>query len=259
MSQFFFFSPAFTDGNLNAYRPSMWVDADPVTMTLAGADVVQWADKSGNGRNFTQGTSGLRPDYEATGLSNGKPCVAFDGTSSVLPMDSGGLNMFNGASGMSVLVVGQMATVTTGSGVFFYASDGAGTGTARFTFFRNSGGANNLNSTRVRRLDSPAVNVALATASASPINTVAVMLAVYDAVGQTLTFYQGSNAAVVFTGSTATLGSGNVSATNSATIRLGTDGSGSFKALKERTVAAWNRALRPSEVAEILRYYAMIN
>jgi len=43
---------------------ALWLDAaDPSTVTLSGSNVTQWNDKSGNGYNATQATSGNRPVY----------------------------------------------------------------------------------------------------------------------------------------------------------------------------------------------------
>ena len=55
---------------------SLWLDAlDRSSITLSGTDVTQWNDKSGNGRNLTQSTAGLRPTYSATSKA-----IVFDGT-----------------------------------------------------------------------------------------------------------------------------------------------------------------------------------
>ena len=54
---------------------SLWLDAaDTETITLNGSTVSQWNDKSGNGRNASQGTAALQPAYTVNGL-NGKPVI----------------------------------------------------------------------------------------------------------------------------------------------------------------------------------------
>lgn len=63
----------------------VWYDAkDAATITLAGSDVSQWNDKSGNGYNVAEATN--RPAYSATTVWSGgnKPGLTFDGTSDVL-------------------------------------------------------------------------------------------------------------------------------------------------------------------------------
>jgi hypothetical protein len=73
-------------GGPKLWRPTeittaLWLDAeDTSTITLNGATVSQWNDKSGNARNVTQATASAQPTYSATGL-NGKSAVVFDGTS----------------------------------------------------------------------------------------------------------------------------------------------------------------------------------
>jgi len=58
---------------------ALWLDAaDASTITESGGAVSEWNDKSGNGRNASQGEVGSRPSYSATGF-NGLPGVTFDG------------------------------------------------------------------------------------------------------------------------------------------------------------------------------------
>lgn len=58
---------------------ALWLDAeDAASITLNGATVSQWSDKSGNNRNATQATAANQPTWTASGLNN-KPVVRFDG------------------------------------------------------------------------------------------------------------------------------------------------------------------------------------
>lgn len=62
--------PSDMGGSLGA-----WFDAfDSSTLTLAGSNVSQWRDKSGNARHASQGTGSLQPVYNATGMG-GYPAV----------------------------------------------------------------------------------------------------------------------------------------------------------------------------------------
>ena len=76
-------------GGPKLWRPTelataLWLDAeDTSTITLNGATVSQWADKSGNGRNAAQATAASQPTYTAGGL-NGKPVLTFDGVNDVM-------------------------------------------------------------------------------------------------------------------------------------------------------------------------------
>lgn len=56
---------------------ALWLDADDAsTITLNGATVSQWRDKSGNSRHVSQGTPSLQPAYLAANL-NGKAGIDF--------------------------------------------------------------------------------------------------------------------------------------------------------------------------------------
>jgi len=56
---------------------ALWLDADDSsTLTLSGATVTGWADKSGNG--YSVSIFG-NPTYSATGMSTGTPAVQLDG------------------------------------------------------------------------------------------------------------------------------------------------------------------------------------
>ena len=62
----------------------LWFDAaDRTSMTFSGSTVTQWNDKSGNGRNATNGGY-VAPTYSATGFNGGYPGLLFNGSSSML-------------------------------------------------------------------------------------------------------------------------------------------------------------------------------
>ena len=59
--------------------PALWLDAsDTATITASSGSVSQWDDKSGNGRNVTQGTAAAQPTT-GTRTLNGLNVVDFDG------------------------------------------------------------------------------------------------------------------------------------------------------------------------------------
>jgi hypothetical protein len=61
--------------------PTMWFDAsDTSTITESGGAVSQWADKSGNGHDLTQGTGANQPTT-GTRTINSRNVVDFDGVS----------------------------------------------------------------------------------------------------------------------------------------------------------------------------------
>lgn len=72
---------AWTPANITT---ALWLDAaDASTITTVSGAVSQWNDKSGNGRNATQGTAASRPALTSAGL-NGRDVITFDGSDDVL-------------------------------------------------------------------------------------------------------------------------------------------------------------------------------
>ncbi len=102
-----------TAGTLTNFKPlpyfdprtisgcQLWLDAADVngngTSVANGASIATWVDKSGNGRNFTQATSGNRPVY---GSFLSYPGISFTGanntnlSNSYIQTGSGGRNTF---------------------------------------------------------------------------------------------------------------------------------------------------------------------
>lgn len=67
---------------------SIWVDAtDAATITESGGSVSQWNDKSGNGINFSQGTSSNRPTISKDSTT-GNQFISFDGSNDFLQASS---------------------------------------------------------------------------------------------------------------------------------------------------------------------------
>jgi hypothetical protein len=76
-------SPRFQLTNRLQFTPrqipdcALWLDAaDYSTLSLSGANVTQWNDKSGNGNNTVKNISYAAPTYANTGL-NGRPTLTF--------------------------------------------------------------------------------------------------------------------------------------------------------------------------------------
>lgn len=81
----------FTPASLSGL--ALWLRAD-LGITVTGSGVSLWADQSGNGRNFAQGTDAQRPPYLASGGINGK--ASLHGTA---------------VSGQGLVCVATMATI----------------------------------------------------------------------------------------------------------------------------------------------------
>lgn len=60
-----------------------WDFSDSATVTLSGSSITAVADKSGNGRNATQGSANNQPTL-ATAAKNGRNAADFDGTNDAL-------------------------------------------------------------------------------------------------------------------------------------------------------------------------------
>jgi len=72
------------DWNPSFATTELWLDAaDSGTTTESGGSLSSWADKSGNGRDAVQATSGDQPLLQAASL-NSLPTVSFDGVSQTL-------------------------------------------------------------------------------------------------------------------------------------------------------------------------------
>lgn len=74
-------SSGYPNFNPLALQPYLWLDAsDTSTITSSSGSVSQWNDKSGNGRNFTQGTGTAQPTTGTT-TQNSLNVIVFDGNS----------------------------------------------------------------------------------------------------------------------------------------------------------------------------------
>ncbi len=94
----YYYAPPFAFTPTQISGCQLWLDAaDASSITLSGSNVATWADKSGNGRDFTQATTSNRPVY-GTFLS--QPGVSFTGSNSTnlsnsyIQTGSGGRNLF---------------------------------------------------------------------------------------------------------------------------------------------------------------------
>jgi hypothetical protein len=111
----------------------LWLDAsDVTTITESGGSVSAWGDKSGNTRNFSQGTSGNRPTT-GTRTLNGLNVIDFDGSDDfmtggdVLDLLTNGVTMFvvtklDVASGVKGIAGKSRAAANAGRYSFLYDS-----------------------------------------------------------------------------------------------------------------------------------------
>jgi len=73
---------------------SLWDDTTGGSLVAADGSVARWEDKSGNGHNATQTTSGSRPTRK-TSIKNGKDILRFDGSADHLLATGATLNTDN--------------------------------------------------------------------------------------------------------------------------------------------------------------------
>ena len=93
---------------------SLWLDAgDPSTIMLNGSKVIQWSDKSGNGRHVTQGTDSLRPTLGTNKIVFGGSHWLQNATAQ-LPLDA-----------FVCAIVFKETTVTVNAGCFSVRATGA--------------------------------------------------------------------------------------------------------------------------------------
>jgi hypothetical protein len=123
----------------------LWLKGD-AGITI-GTGVSQWADQSGNGRNFTQGTGTKQPLNSNT--LNGLPVVTFQRANSQYLQQSAGVNMPSGAC--TVFVVYKLRSTPAGGALwnlYHFISDsrieeaiafGNGNGFGNFNFLGESG------------------------------------------------------------------------------------------------------------------------
>jgi hypothetical protein len=109
----------------------LWLDADDrASMIVSSSEVSQWNDKSGNLRNFTQGTAANRPDY-VTSVINGKPVLRFNGSTHRLTSSA----FLGGSSYVSFMAVLKMNSLTSATQRIFSVDLNAN---ARFVAIVNS-------------------------------------------------------------------------------------------------------------------------
>lgn len=85
---------------------ALWLSADELGLA-DGAKVARWPDKSGRGRDATQGTEGAKPTYK-TGIVNGRSVLRFDGVGTYL--DTGAISALETDKITAFMVIQKNAT-----------------------------------------------------------------------------------------------------------------------------------------------------
>jgi hypothetical protein len=116
-----------------AISTRLWLDAaDTTSMTLNGATVSQWRDKSGNNRHAAQSTAGSQPTLTSLGLNN-KSVLTFDGTSDFFDLGTG-LDFLAGVTHSAFIVIKP----TTFNNIYGAANGSQGAGSLHVGFNGNN-------------------------------------------------------------------------------------------------------------------------
>lgn len=103
---------------------SLWLKSSD-GVTESGGVVSAWADQSGNARNFTQATAGLRPSYDASDARfNGLPSIEGNGVDQYL--SGAALQDFIGATptAYTLVIVLSLTSASNANGTLGYDEDG---------------------------------------------------------------------------------------------------------------------------------------
>ena len=86
-------------------RTALWLDAADLSTISTATGVSQLRDKSGNGRNFTQGTGGTQPTLTPNGL-NGRNVLSYNGSQWLTSVNTAATwNFLHNTNGSSVFAV----------------------------------------------------------------------------------------------------------------------------------------------------------
>jgi hypothetical protein len=113
-----------TTSLVNRSNIALWLKANN-GVTTSGSNVTQWQDMSTNANNAVQGTGANQPTFVAS-AANGKPAIAFNGSSQYLQLGSG------------------FANFNTGASIFIVTKPTAAATNARFIEFGNGATSNNV-------------------------------------------------------------------------------------------------------------------
>ena len=127
--------------------PSLWIDFGDASTITIGTGVSQINDKSGFGRNYTQGLSFFQP-LLISGALNGRSVAEFDGINDDLILGTNGL--LKNLAGATIMMVRKWNVVPTTGQVLFKIANNAFAGRAQI----QGGNVANKNAVGGRTLDS---------------------------------------------------------------------------------------------------------
>jgi len=109
----------------NLLRTALWLDADDLSTISTATGVNEWRDKSGNGRNFTQGTGGTQPTFTQNGLNN-RHVLSFNGSQYLTsPAAASTWNFLHNANGSSVFAVWRAGNISDPNAIYAFMGTNA--------------------------------------------------------------------------------------------------------------------------------------
>jgi hypothetical protein len=99
-------------------RTALWLDAADLSTISTATGVSELRDKSGNGRNVTQGTGGTQPTLTPNGL-NGRNVLSFNGSQYLTsPAAASTWNFLHNTNGSSIFAVWKAGNISDPNTVY---------------------------------------------------------------------------------------------------------------------------------------------
>jgi hypothetical protein len=99
-------------------RTALWLDANDLSTISVATGISEWRDKSGNQRNFTQGTGAVQPSFTPNGL-NGRNVLSYNGSQYLTSVSTVGTwNFLHNANGSTVFGVWKAGNVSDPNAIY---------------------------------------------------------------------------------------------------------------------------------------------
>jgi hypothetical protein len=108
-------------------RTALWLDAADLSTISTATGVSEWRDKSGNARNFTQGTGGTQPTL-TPGALNGRNVLAFNGSQWLTSVNTVATwNFLHNTNGSSIFAVWKAGNISDPNAIYGLMGSNAAT------------------------------------------------------------------------------------------------------------------------------------
>jgi hypothetical protein len=106
-------------------RSALWLDANDLSTISVATGISEWRDKSGNARNFSQGTGAVQPSFTPSGL-NGRNVLSYNGSQYLTSVSTVGTwNFLHNTNGSSVFGVWQAGNVSDPNAIYTFLGNNA--------------------------------------------------------------------------------------------------------------------------------------